>query len=251
MPPNILQWSTQIRLVELLKDRRRLAGSYEHLEAEILQANDDKANLRIGRRKLARITGGKPVSLSFGELQGLDNYLRQHGHSLAAIFDRPTVIKSLVESGRVTFMLGAQPGQRTTTISRWDLRSATALLRSVDQAAIGIHIDLEDVLRLHPEYGSLDSQTYQRRFSQEGWYKLLIADEGPSLVFIGSPRSCHAAEIALAEMFEVRAFDKTVLTSPRRAPFLFVWSRRRYQQLTSSFALDGSKLEGYSRLRQS
>ena len=106
------KWSAQVRLVELLKERCQLAGTYTHLEEEILQANDRNPNRRIERRKLAKIVEGKEVSLSFGELQGLDNYLRQQGHSLAALFDRPTVIKSLVESGRVTFMLGAQPGER-------------------------------------------------------------------------------------------------------------------------------------------
>ena len=108
------QPSLRIRLAKVVLEEYRRWGSYDRLAIEIAAVNrpadEHKLNRhKVDRRKLKKIAQQEKVSLSPDELEALNTYLIGFGKGLAAIFGQPSIVKSLVETGQVTFLLGSRP----------------------------------------------------------------------------------------------------------------------------------------------
>jgi len=74
----------------------------------------------------------------------------------------------------------------------------------------------------------------------EEWIKLL-ADDGPSLVCLGSSRAIHAAEFLLAKMFAVEPFDGSS-KSKAELPFHFSWPSNLDHVFPSAFSYTAAEL---------
>ena len=153
----------------------------------------------------------------------------------------PSWLDQLVESRReICFLLGARPGERENAISRWDVRSLAELLQSIfrQHRAAAIPIGIEDVLLC-------DVNTMRKRASTDEldkphWLKILDTEQdGPSVVCIGSPRSCHATECMLAKMVGIEPF-RSAPPLPTPFPVRYVYPSKTQHRLTSSFAVDGA-----------
>jgi hypothetical protein len=172
------------------------------LRAAIAEANPTERGVP-DRRKLARLIDGTPeelqrINLTGRELQALDHFFAQRG-GLAELMSPASLLHSLAEQRRVTFLLGSPYVQGADRLSRWDVRSVVEVLRGIDQLAPGVHVDIEDI--------SVGPRPNLDELRRQKWFKDAHADDGPSIVCIGSPRACHASEILLAEMFGTTAFS--------------------------------------------
>lgn len=87
----------------------------------------------------------------------------------------------------------------------------------------------------------------------EVWFHDLRSEHGPSILCLGSPKANHCAEVMLAEMMGVHAFERWSAKTPR--PFGFVWAHgdSRADEIESCVKLDVRRdadelrsLEGYS-----
>ena len=242
------------RLAEVVNRARDQCGSFERLSQEIHTANlpinegkIDPKKRTIDRRKLKRISDCDNVSISLDELQALDTYLTRQGKGLAAILEKPSIIKSLVEKGRATFLLGSRPREerRTIELSRWDLRTVGEVLRAIYRVTPAVRINVEDVFLRNRE-DNLNATTYRGLFHDETWLSLLEDGDGPSLICIGSPRACHATELVLASMFSTEPFQRSDASCSTRLPFYFVWSQEQYDEVPSSFALNETALPNHA-----
>src|SRR5262249_23794324 len=155
--------------------------------------------------------------------EALDKYLLAHGRrGLAAVFERPTVLRSLIERERVTFLLGVKPHDqgRRLAVAWWDTRSLHPLFSGINQLATRVQVELQEIL-LRGEPDPATADTWGRTFPEEEWYRCL-GDDGPSVVSIGSARANHASELCLAQMFGVEPF-RPPAGKPDPARFYFLW----------------------------
>jgi hypothetical protein len=229
----------QKRMAELLAQQKRTCGSFDGLARAIYEANGEKEHLKVDRRKLSKIVEGTPVSLSFNELQALNTYFALKGEqSLKEVFDKPTLIRSLATTAQLVFLIGAKPQQasKTVALSRWDVRSMIGVIRDVHRISTAVVLDIQDVLLRTPAKGG------KRSFVGSEVKALLRDPKGHSVVCIGSPRACHASELMLAKMFDVKPFQTADSSAAQRLPFHFVWSDDQYGELPSSFALKASEV---------
>src|SRR5437763_1464540 len=97
------------RLAELLHQHYgELNENCFALQEEIRSGT--KKNVKVDRRKVKEILAGKDVLLTFAQLELLDNYLtKYHRQRLAALFENPAVLHSLVAGSQVKVLLGSQP----------------------------------------------------------------------------------------------------------------------------------------------
>jgi hypothetical protein len=256
-----------LELRRILQEDQKKLRSYNRLAEAIHSASrsprdpnerDEKA--KIDRRKLAAIvTGEREAYLSLHELQALDTYLLQtRGKGLGTLFHQRTVLQSLAEGRQVTFLLGSQPSFRANgskqssfganRFGQWDVRSLAAFLRGIQRVSEVVHFDLEEVLL---RTGSDLDDAGRRRMRRETWHRLLSTPGGPSLVSLGSSRSCLATEYMLAEMFNKSSFVRCQDgLSPDDPPFLFIWSPAEYQRVPSSFARSMVSVPGFVRKKE-
>jgi hypothetical protein len=114
-------------------------------------------------------------------------------------------------------------------ISHWDLRSVTVLLQGLYgfASASRLQVELAEVpLRQKPNAGKL---------RRSNWWRLADAPASKqSLIAIGSPKACHAAELMLAKMFDCAPFAGP--SHPQQCPFSFLWTKSQLDQVPSSFA---------------
>jgi hypothetical protein len=194
--------------------------SYSGLANLIAEANAGHEDRKIDRRKLKRLIDGEAVSLTLSELLALDAFLTPLGEGLSdkPLFERPTLVRSLVENAHVTLVLGAyaRAEHRRNDLSRWDVRSMVHVLRAIEKLRSGTQVDVDDVLS---EAEAPETPP-------------CLGESGPSVCSIGSPRACHATEIMLAEMFGVKPFEQD---STHPVPFRFVWSPKASVPRASSF----------------
>ena len=228
------------RLLEILqREYERCGKSYLQLQDEISRANGGTRS--IERRKLSTILETRDVGrLSFRELEALNTYLVSNKHAgVAAIFDVPVLFRAIGESRHVTFFLAAKPHRDYGTIAmaQGDVRAMAELIRGIEGASAGVAFTIVDVLlrRIRGAGSGKDVQAHLKRFRGEEWYRLLEIEDGPSLVCVGSPRACHAAEVMLARMFGREAFTAMDPFDPANAP-PFYFLRDEPTQLPSSFA---------------
>jgi len=205
-----------------LKTERDNCGGALGLSEEISRANGGGVDLRVDRRKLSELIEAHDVKLSFYELAALDVYLSQRGRGLITLLQKPSLLTPLANSGRIAFMLGAKPQpppHETTVMSRWDVLALSNLQRSLDRVTSGVHFEIEEVL-LRDE---LDERArILGSFGQDRWYELIKDPNGPSVVCLGSPRACHAAEYLLCTMFGVPPFRTPTSDTVKSLPFQFV-----------------------------
>lgn len=243
--------SIKSRLADILqKELESRNLSLMSLAEKIWHANECKEGYKIDRRKLAAIINSKyernsqsnDVKISLTELDALNTYLEQSGQG---IFVKPTVIKSLIQKGEVSFLLGAKPdhneGRKVTNVSPWDVHSVASILRAIDRVATGVHYDIEIALR-RPA-GAITSQVNpESLFAQEPWFRLFHDRDAPSLLIVGSPRASHASEIAMSLMFGIPPFAPMPASSRSKFPCLFVLSPDEFGKWPSSFAVSGAEL---------
>jgi len=222
------------RLAEVLRRRRDAEGGYKQLARAITEANpaDSARGGRdvIDRRKLKKLVETPAqATLSLGEMIALDHYLRpfDEGLSRRPILASPNLLETLAGSGDVTFLLGSKLRDERLEISHWDVKSLAEILRGINSFSPAMRCDIEEVRR-----GDTTKQA-RELVGEAGWMRLLD-DDGPSLVCLGSPRACHAAEIMLARMTGFDPFVETPLLGDGRPPFHFIWRAMKFQ---SAFAV--------------
>jgi hypothetical protein len=228
------------RLLEILqREYERCGSSFLELQEEIKRANGD--DRWIERRKLSTILETGDVGrLSFRELEALNTYLVSNKRAgVAAIFDVPELFQAIGERRQVTFFLAAKPHREHGTIdmAQGDVRAMAELISGIEgaSAGVGVAFTIVDVLLRRTKGSERDLQKYLKRFSKEEWYHLLEIEDGPSLVCVGSPRACHAAEVMLSRMFGRKAFtEMDPFDLANAPPFYFQWDEPT--QLPSSFA---------------
>jgi hypothetical protein len=221
--PEKLPTDVVFRLAQVLAERKKKEGSYLNLARQINLVNGNPTPWVVDRRKLARIVEEDPnVPLSPLELVALDRYLERFNEGLAQkpLLERPSILETLVEAGEVTFLLGARARRNRVDISNWDVQAMAEILRGT-AGFRRTHFDIREVLLLGDRSQVENAYLKPRRRMKGTWLELL-AEDGPSLVCCGSPRSCHAAEVLLAKMFGEDAFVSSVGLHPRM-PFHFVW----------------------------
>src|SRR3954447_12321938 len=109
-------------LIRILEEERDAQGSYLALMNDIMKVTSTK----IDRRTIQAIVEGEDKALSLHQLEALDRYLAsRRREGLAAVFGRPSIIRSLVEKERLVFLLGSQPrpDDKRIDLSRWDARA--------------------------------------------------------------------------------------------------------------------------------
>lgn len=215
------------RLRKVLREQMEGRKNYSRLAKRIKDANEGVPGREVDRRKLKRLLEGDDVALSLNELIALDAFLTPLGEGLAdkPLFERPATIRSLVTKGQVTIVLGAyaRTEDRRNDLSRWDVRSMAHLLSTIETLKPGTHVDIRDVLS-------------EGRKPERPPY---LAESGPSVCCVGSPRASHATEIMLAEMFGVKPFGENQLV---RAPIRFIWSQNIKSRLPSSFRVASDEI---------
>ncbi len=210
----------ELRFAKVIREQRQAVGSYLALAEKIYEANGKQNDRRVDRRKLRRLADGEDVSLTLDELRALDVFLTPLGEGLSdrPLFDKPNPIRSLVEKGTVTIVLGAYPRQKQqrNDLSRWDVHSMAHLLRKIELRKPGTHLEIKDLL---PDK-DLSMPPY-------------LKHPGKSVCSIGSPRTCLATEQMLAKMFRVKAFTPEEFD---RVPVHFLWSPTVKLPYSSAFS---------------
>lgn len=213
---------TELRIAKVLEDHLHEKHTYVALARAISAANhlheDDKDAL--DRRKLKKIIDGdQDLVLSIDELRALDRYLEPLGEGLAYnnFFLRANILQTIADAGRpVKFLLGSRPVEDSRlNLDHWDVNALAEIQRGVGNFASNVRFDIRDVL-LHGDVKAA------RRSVTSGQWTELLADDGPSLVCLGSSRATHASELLLARMFDVQPFEDSP-ESKARLPFHFVW----------------------------
>jgi hypothetical protein len=229
--------ASDLRLARALAARRAREGSWMALEKAIQNASaslpstgSDQADRQGGRgtkrskkgvdrRKLKSLVEGRgDVVLSLDELRALDCYLEHYGEGLAHVplFEKPDLMHTLADSGRVTFLLGSRPDHESRNFSHWDVLAMAEIQRAINPSEISVRFNIQDVL--------LDEDLEKTVTSAEnGIWVDLLHDQGPSLVCLGSSRTGSAAEVLLCRMFDCPHFKDPPLAQKRRLPFHFVW----------------------------
>ena len=239
--PEIDNWDA-IRFHPAAALKRLLANtkiSYLELERRIEELCDNTPMSKIDRRKLRDLVRlvddgldrQKDVALSLRQLMALDAFLTQHGEGLGdkPIFERPTLLRSIADCGRVMITLGAYPRDpdKRNELNLWDVRAMTRLFRAMEKLKPGTDVEFQDL-----------------RFGKALPCRPPFLDEaGPSVICLGSPRACYAAEFMLAVMLRQEAFSKG--PNPG-SPLRFIWSPKASRPHPSAFraeAADIAKLD--------
>ena len=213
-----------LRLAEIVRKAGEKEGGYAPLSRAIGDAYGSKARAKgvprdrniPDRRKLRSIADQENVTLSIEELFALDAYLTTKGLSLAhtPLLEKPAMIRVLAESEKVVYLVGAKSmavEPHRAYISDFDLVAISTVMQPVSR----LEGPPMDVRHVH-----LPSTPAKARASVEESCGELFADDGPSLVCIGSPRANASCEYMLSEMFGVEPWkDERVPV----LPFHFVW----------------------------
>ncbi len=231
-------------LAQVIQSLAESAGGFSPLARQldaVRVAAGEEETACLTRRQLSKIADADNIPLTCDQLQVIDEFLRQQGHSLAALLSTPYLVSALSEKGRVTFIIGSQPdeGYPRIDLSRWDVRAMREILNAVNATGQTIHVNFEDVIFRE---GSADVFYKPPVPDNETWYRCL-EDGTSSIVCLGSPKACHAAEVMLAEMFGVEPFRPWPTDRPR--PFYFVWAQgdRRSESIQSAFRRSPSELQ--------
>jgi hypothetical protein len=187
----------------------------------------------VDRRKLKSLVEGRgDVVLSLDQLRALDRYLERYGAGLAylPLFEKPDLMQTLADSGRVTFLLGSKPERESRSFSHWDVLAMAEIQRAINPSEISVRFDIQDVL--------LDEDLDKTVTSAaNGVWEDLLHDQGPSLVCLGSSRTGPAAEVMLCQMFDCPRFTDPPLAQKQRLPFHFVWDPKLDYIFPSHFHL--------------
>jgi hypothetical protein len=211
--------------------------SYLELERRIESLCDKSPMSKIDRRKLKDLVQlvddgldrEKDVALSLRQLMALDAFLSQHGEGLGdkPIFERPALLRSIAECGRVTITLGAYPHdpEKRNELNLWDVRAMTELFRAMEKLKPGLDVEFQDL-----------------RFGRElPCRPPFLDDAGPSVICLGSPRACYAAELMLADMLKLKAFTNE---SEPGSPLRFIWSPKASRPHPSAFRGEAKDIAG-------
>jgi hypothetical protein len=232
-PPSASPTSTNsdLRLVRVLSKRKTEEGSYSALAEAIADCNPGgepadpprgarkKRPAGVDRRKLKALVEGRgDVVLSLKELRALDRYLERYGEGLAYVplFEKPDLMQTLAESGRVTFLLGSKSGPEQNYFAHWDVLAMAEIQRGVQPSEMSPRFDIQDVL-LHEDLDSAAESV------EGGDWTEHLGDQGPSLVCLGSSRTSPATEAMLCRMFDCPAFKDPPPDQKDRVPFHFIW----------------------------
>jgi hypothetical protein len=230
------------RLGEILARRKEEEQSYKRLATRITEMwakHTDQTQERdiIDRRKLKLLAEdvqlGKNVVISTNQLRALDVYLAHFNQGLAhqPIFRRPEFLRTAVEGEEVIFLVGSKVHAKRVDLSQWDVLSVAEIQRGVNRFSTSVHFDLRDVL--------LDEQV-PAHDDTPPWTEVL-KDGQPSVICIGSPRSCHACESMLATMFGVTPFESAPAHDDL-VPFHFVRPPDNDRRVPSRFVQTASEL---------
>jgi hypothetical protein len=223
---------SDLRLARVLGELKAKEGGYSALARAIDRSTaagprpdsgEDDRKRGFDRRKLKSIIeADKNLVLSLKELRALDCYLERYGEGLAYVplFQKPDLMQTLAESGRVTFLLGSKPEAKGELrhFSHWDVLAMAEIQRAINPSEVSVRFDIQDV----PLYEELEA-TRESITGTGGWMELLD-DHGPSLVCLGSSRTNPAEEAMLCEMFQRPAFEEAPPDERRQLPFHFVWN---------------------------
>ena len=223
-----------LRLAKVIRERRDAHGSYSKLARAIQEVNRAEKP-PLDRRKLRRIVDhDETVTLDMREIRALDRYLVPFGEGLA---DRPLLVRrsllsSLSAKDDVKMLLGTYPRrEHRSDVSRWDLRALCLLQSALGQFHPRTKSNIDDVL--------LPGEFETSPESRAQFEHYLHDDKELSVCLIGAPRSNPASEGALAGMFELEPFIKTL---PQRLPFHFIWTPNARGPYASAFALEADDI---------
>ena len=192
----------------------------------------------VDRRKLKQIIENDPsLVLSLRELRAIDKYLEPMGEGLAynPLFEKSEVLRCIAESGRVEFMLGSKPDdveRLRINISHWDFLGMNQIESAVRDISRDAHVRVREVRM--PE--TVDEG---REALTEPGLRELFGGHGPSIVSLGSARSCLASELMLSRMASLEPGQHHQSGAADELPFRFVWPRDRGFVLPSAFNLYG------------
>ena len=220
----------KLRMAKVLGDQKEKLGSFVKLEEDIQRASE----IKVDRRKLTKIVAGDNVTLSLKELVGLDAYLSRLGQGLAEtpLFEVPQILRGFVDRGSVLFFLGSFPGSESqrADLSIWDVRAMMEIQDGINDTRPETRVNMKDV-----EFVTDEMPDPNPRISRPELF-----DTKTSVCCLGSSRACWAAELMLAEMFNVRPFDAPNPTLPLH----FVWAPKlKNASRPSTFALPLSALK--------
>jgi hypothetical protein len=239
------QTTCEAHLRRVLTDLRdkHCDGFTTRLVAEIADANGRNADgPPVDRKKLADLLDepGRriPVRFSLAELEAIGRFLARHGRRLGDLFDQRSILESLGEPpGKVTCLLGAQEhtlNDRTRlAVGAWDTRSLHVLLSAMGRLPAHVQVDLQEVL------WSNKKRPTEEQFQKEDWYRCL-AEGGPSVVCIGSPKVNHATELVLAKILGTVPFRRPT-GKPNPRGVYFIWPPEEHP-LPSAFSLPASAI---------
>jgi hypothetical protein len=220
----------ELRLAKVLQRQKEEVKSYVALARAIAEANQGPKKVSVDRRKLKRIVERQNVSLSVRELIALDAYLTPLGEGLAdnPLLEKPWILQGLVDSREVVLLLGSypRPKPQRNDLSRWDVQALARLHSEIEKLRPGTQVTFDDVLFDAAVKPEVDPKPLSLPY---------LKDNGPSVCCIGSPRSCWAAELMLASMFQIEPFRTEAASE---LPFHFIWSPKVFKFYPSSFALD-------------
>jgi hypothetical protein len=229
----------------VLAERKDKEGGYSALARAIDRSTsaglrpdsgEDDRKRGFDRRKLKSIIeADKNLVLTLKELRALDCYLEPYGEGLAYVplFQKPDLMQTLAESGRVTFLLGSKPEAEGELrhFSHWDVLAMAEIQRAINPSEVSVRFDIQDV----PLYEDLE--VTRESITGPGGWRGLFDDQGPSLVCLGSSRTNPAEEAMLCKIFDRPPFKDAPLEDRRQVPFHFVWNPKLPYVFPSPFHL--------------
>jgi hypothetical protein len=240
---------SDLRLARVLAERKDQEGGYSALARAIDESGagprpdsgkGDRKYL-VDRRKLKSIIeADQNLVLTLKELRALDCYLERFGKGLAYVplFQKPDLMQTLAESGRVTFLLGSKPASDYRHFSHWDVLAMAEIQRAINPSEVSVRFDIQDV----PIYPDLEATL--ESIGEDSPLAGLLGDQGPSLVCLGSSRTNPAEEAMLCEMFQRPIFKDAPLAEKRKLPFHFVWNPDLDYLFPSHFHLHSGDISG-------
>ena len=228
------------QLVNVLNRIKDSLGGFRQLENAIKKATQVSGRPPIDRRKLARLLGNSDggrkenTPLTVAELEALDTFLRAEAEGgLAGVFDpqRKNLLRIALERRDVALVVGSVPveGDLAERVSPWDVKSVAELVPRLTEFAPNVQLSVKIV----PLCTSLDTSDVVEWCEKETeCTELFDVMNGPSVVVLGSPRQCHAAEIALAHMTGVKPFKQPVRKTA--LPFRFLWQGNEFEKAPPS-----------------
>jgi hypothetical protein len=238
---------SDFRLPKVLAKRRKIEGGNAALARAISSCwRDDPAGKSeaagkdvIDRRKLTLLIDEKPgLVLSVKDLRVLDCYLERFGEGLAfrPLFEKPDVMRTLANSGHVTFLLTSKVEEEGGSFSHWDVLAMAEIQRSITAASdVSVQLDIQNV----PFY----PDELKPKSAIEGSWPELFEERGPSLIALASNRTNPAAEVMQCAMFGRSEFEGRPKKGERKLPLHFVWNPGLRYVFESQFHLGPEQLE--------